>query len=230
VEYIHVRSLKKFHPGYTDRKLSFAKIFCDMAKGDPDCELIENETDWGRLIRIILLELRAQKPLPNFDRYWLQNGFDIKKRPMSLTLQMLHNFLEVVPETLEGAYPREEEEEEKEEEKEEEYSAFEKRTVTDWNSFCDRFPTLSKIQEVSEKRRGKLKKLFRSKTFRDFQAILTAIEEQPFLINGNPDSEKNKNWRVSLDWLIENDTNFLKVLERKYKDGNSNYAKPGFRA
>jgi len=69
-----------------------------MANGDPDCELIDNEIDWARLIKIILLELRAQKPLPNVDSYWRCKGFDLKKRPMSLTLQMLHNFIVVVTE------------------------------------------------------------------------------------------------------------------------------------
>jgi hypothetical protein len=66
-----------------------------MVQGDPDCELIDNEVDWGRLIKIILLELEAQKPLPNIDSYWIKKGFDIKKRPMSLTLKMLHNFIDI---------------------------------------------------------------------------------------------------------------------------------------
>ena len=48
------------------------------------------------MIKIILLELRAKKPLPNLDDYWVKNGFDVKKRPMSLTLQMLHNFIDTV--------------------------------------------------------------------------------------------------------------------------------------
>lgn len=96
MEYIHVRNLKKFHPGYTDRALQWAKIHINMADGDPDTELIENEIDWARLIKIILLELRAQKPLPNTEAYWSKKGFNLKKRSMSLTLQMLHNFIEVV--------------------------------------------------------------------------------------------------------------------------------------
>ena len=95
MEYIHIRNLEKFHPGYKDRRLQWAKIYFDMVQGDPDCELIESEIDWARLVKMILLELRARKPLPDSDRYWLKNGFDIKKRPMSMTLKVLHNFVNI---------------------------------------------------------------------------------------------------------------------------------------
>lgn len=104
MEYIHVRNLEKYHPGYKDRVLSWAKIYINMADGDPDTELIENEVDWARLIKIILLELRAQKPVPNLDAYWNRKGFNLKNRPMSLTLQMLHNFLDIVTEKGEVRY------------------------------------------------------------------------------------------------------------------------------
>ena len=93
---IHIRNLEKYHPGYKDRELQWAKIFINMADGDPDCELIKDEIDWARLVKMILLELRAKKPLPNSDDYWTKKGFNLKKRPMSLTLQMLHNFISSV--------------------------------------------------------------------------------------------------------------------------------------
>jgi hypothetical protein len=95
MDYIHIRNLEKYHPGYKDRTLQWAKIYFKMAQGDPDCDLIENEIDWGRLIKIILLELQAQKPLPNSNLYWSKKGFDVENRPMALTLQMLHNFIEI---------------------------------------------------------------------------------------------------------------------------------------
>jgi len=98
MEYIHVKNLEKYHPGYKDRELQWAKIYINMVSGDPDTEMIENEIDWARLIKIILLELRAKKALPNLDSYWSKKGFNIQKRPMSLTLQMLHDFIEVVTE------------------------------------------------------------------------------------------------------------------------------------
>jgi len=98
MEYIHVKSLEKYHPGYKDRKLQWAKIYFDMVQGDPDCELIENEIDWGRLIKFILLELRAQRPLPLNPIYLTKNGFNLKKRSIELTINMLHNFITVVDE------------------------------------------------------------------------------------------------------------------------------------
>jgi hypothetical protein len=45
---------------------------------------------------------------------------------------------------------------------------------------------------------------------------LLAIKEQPFLIKGDANSTKHANWRINFDWLITNDTNYIKVLERKY--------------
>lgn len=112
MEYIHVRNLEKYHPGYKDRTLQWAKIYINMASGDPDTELLD-EIDWSRLIKIILLELRAQKPVPNLDTYWLKNGMDIKKRPMSLTIKMLHNFLDTVTQDSKLCHVDKEKEEDK---------------------------------------------------------------------------------------------------------------------
>jgi hypothetical protein len=98
------------------------------------------------------------------------------------------------------------------------FPAFEEITLNLWNSFCNKFPNLAPIRELSDTRRTHLKTRFDKESFRDFQAILTAIEEQPFLIYGNPKSAEHKGWKVSFDWLIENDTNYIKVLERKYKE------------
>lgn len=108
MKYVHVRNLEKYHPGYKDRTLQWAKIHFRMAQGDPDCEMIHNEVDWGRLIKLILLELEAQQPLPNQDSYWRKKGFDVKNRPMSLTLKMIHNFIEPV----ESVPPREDKDKE----------------------------------------------------------------------------------------------------------------------
>jgi len=67
-----------------------------MVQGDPDCEMIENEIDWGRLLKFILLELEAQTPIPLDERYLTKKGFNLKKRPISLTLNVLHNFIELL--------------------------------------------------------------------------------------------------------------------------------------
>lgn len=216
MEYIHVRSLEKHHPGYKDRVLSWGRIQINMAEGDHE---IENlcEIDFARYIKMILLELRAQKPLPNTNEYWTRKGFDLKKRPISLTLQMLQKFIEVVSEETKTACYREEKEKSNIRE-EKIYVDFEKSTLNLWNSFCDKHPTLSKITSITDSRRKSLKSRFVQATFKDFSSLLLAIEDQPFLLNGNQDSKDHKNWKISFDWLIQNDTNHVKVLERKYRD------------
>lgn len=118
MQYIHIRSLEKYHPGYKDRELKFAKIFFNIVQGDPDCELIDNEIDRWRFIAMICLELQAQKPLPDLPEYWTKKGFDVKKRPMSLTLQMLQKFILVVTENKKSCGVDKDKEEDKEEEKE----------------------------------------------------------------------------------------------------------------
>ena len=104
MEYVHVRNLERFHPGYRDRQLLWAKIHFGMIQGDPEIELIKNEIDKWRFVGLICLELRAQKPLPNDDEYW-RRYFDIKNRPMSKTLNALHNFLDLVTEETESCTP-----------------------------------------------------------------------------------------------------------------------------
>jgi hypothetical protein len=96
MEYIHVRNLEKYHPGYQDRRLYWAKIYFDMVQGDPDCEMITNEVDFARLVKFIILELAARKPIPLDNIYLTKKGFDLKKRPISLTIHLLHNFLDTV--------------------------------------------------------------------------------------------------------------------------------------
>src|SRR3990172_676001 len=105
MEYIHIRNLEKFHPGYKDRQLLWAKIHFAIVQGDPEFELIDNEIDKWRFVAMICLELRAQKPLPNLDSYWQKQGFNLKKRPMSLSLKMLHNFVNSVSDA-ENAVPQ----------------------------------------------------------------------------------------------------------------------------
>lgn len=95
MEYLHIKNLEKYHPGYKDRTLQWAKIYFKIAQGDPDAELL-GEVDWARLVKFILLELEAQAPIPLDEAYLTRKGFDLKLRPISLTIQMLHNFIDVV--------------------------------------------------------------------------------------------------------------------------------------
>jgi len=216
MEYIHIRNLEKYHAGYTDRPLQYAKIFIAMADGDPDCEIIDNEVDWGRFIRLILLELRARKPLPNLDSYWFKKGFNIKKRPMSLTLKTLRSFIEVRNADFENHVLQSRVESMSEEEsiteKSRVYTDFEKSVTELWNSFVSKNPILSKIEKISEGRRIHLKKRFASEHFKEnIGASINAIANYKFLLG-----ENKSGWKISFDWLIGNDTNYLKILEGKY--------------
>ncbi|RTK93081.1 DUF1376 domain-containing protein [Candidatus Saccharibacteria bacterium] len=91
------------------------------------------------------------------------------------------------------------------------YAVFEESVLVLWNEFCDKYPVLSKVKEITGKRRDKLKKRFEVVSFKDFSKILDCISQQQFLLGKN-----ERNWRVSFDWLIENDTNYIKILEKKY--------------
>ena len=100
---------------------------------------------------------------------------------------------------------------EKNEKNEKNYIAFEQAIFEKWNSFVKTYPILSAVREITDSRRLKIKKRFEKKSFQDFDSILKAISEQPFLL-----AENDKKWKVSFDWLIENDTNYIKISERKY--------------
>jgi hypothetical protein len=120
VEYIHIKNLEKYHPGYADRNLIWAKTYFTIVEGDPEFELISSEIDKWRYVAMVCLELKTKKPLPLKDEYFRRKGFDLKKRSMSKTLQMLHNFVERVTEDGTHPYPRVEVDIELDIEKEEE--------------------------------------------------------------------------------------------------------------
>ena len=96
MNYIHIKNLEKYNPGYTDRSLIWCKIYFSMINSSYEFENIDDVDKW-RLIALIMLELQIKKPIPNDDR-WLQRKISTNKRPISLTLKMLHNFIEYVTE------------------------------------------------------------------------------------------------------------------------------------
>lgn len=220
MEYIHIKNIEKYHPGYIDRELKWAKLYFTSVQGDPEFEIIANETDKWRFVAMICLELKAQKPLPNTDEYWGKK-FDIKTRPMSLTLQMLQKFIEVCREplqpdeetcVLEGYIKKSNIKKSKTPVTGvTEYQEFEQTCIKLWNEFCNKYPILSKIITISDSRRKKLKLRYTSNNFRDFSSILTAIEKQPFLLGQN-----DRKWKIGFDWLIDNDHNHIKVIELTY--------------
>ena len=79
-----------------------------------------------------------------------------------------------------------------------------------WNVFASKH-NLSKVIKLSDTRKKKI--LARHKDFKDFKRAfevgLEKANQSSFLLNSN---------FFGFDWLIENDTNLVKVLEDKYKD------------
>ncbi len=98
MKYVHIKNLEEYNPGYKDRGLIWFKFYFKMVQGDPEFELIESEIDKWRYVSLIALELQSKKPLPVSDAYFCRKGFDLRKRSMSLTLKMLHGFIEYVTE------------------------------------------------------------------------------------------------------------------------------------
>ena len=89
---------------------------------------------------------------------------------------------------------------------------FEKSTVMKWNDLCNTYPNIPKINTISNTRRNKLKSRYTEPDFKNFEKIVKAVGEQKFLHGSNG------KWRISFDWIIANDTNYVKVLERRYAD------------
>ena len=80
-----------------------------------------------------------------------------------------------------------------------------------WNEFAKKYE-LKEIKAINDSRKEKLRTRFKEPEFA-YEDILKAITEQSFLRGKN-----QKNWKVEFDWIIENDKNYLKILERKYVD------------
>ncbi|MCP4566851.1 MAG: hypothetical protein GY841_04630, partial [FCB group bacterium] len=94
MQYLSVKNLEKYQPGYKDRTLIWCKVYFKMINADPDFEML-CEIDKWRFIAFAMLEIQTKKPVPLDSEYLRRKGFDLKKRPISLTIQMLHNSVEV---------------------------------------------------------------------------------------------------------------------------------------
>ena len=78
-----------------------------------------------------------------------------------------------------------------------------------WNDFFN-----VKLLKLSEKRKRKLKaRITNDKDFKThFEVCLQKIKNSDFL------SGRSSNWKATFDWLIENDNNYIKVLENQYEN------------
>lgn len=82
-----------------------------------------------------------------------------------------------------------------------------------WNEFSEQ-NNLTKIRAITETR----KKKYRTRISEGFilEEIVDKIKNSNFLL-GIGDGK----WNITFDWLVENDTNWVKVMEDRYSNSNS---------
>jgi hypothetical protein len=81
--------------------------------------------------------------------------------------------------------------------------------VDAWNLFAENYG-LSKIEAVSDGRKRKFNTRVQEKSF-DFLKVLEKIKTSRHLRGDN-----QRGWKVTFDWIIENDKNYLKIIEGNY--------------
>jgi len=97
MQYLKINNLEKYHSGYKDRNLIWCKTYFTMINSDPEFEMVDEINKW-RFIAFTMLQLQIKKPIPLNEEYLKRKGFDLKKCHISLTLQVLHNFITIVTE------------------------------------------------------------------------------------------------------------------------------------
>lgn len=93
MDYIHIKNIEEYNPGYKDRSHIWSKIYWKIFI-DEDYQAL-SEIDRHRLIGLIVFETYNQKPVALTSVNLALMGWNIKKQPISLTLQMLHKFIEM---------------------------------------------------------------------------------------------------------------------------------------
>lgn len=83
------------------------------------------------------------------------------------------------------------------------------KILTQWNNYAQK-NKLPKIVELSKSRKDKLEARLKRPNF-NFEAILAAAQKQPFLFG-----ENERRWKLNFDFIVENDSNYLGILEFKY--------------
>ncbi len=129
---VHVKNLPKYQAEYKDgRKNIWTKIYYDSFDSD---DMPENEIDRYRFWSLCVYENYKQQPTNLTPKRCAFLGWNLKKRSISLTLQMLHTIIKVCDETVTKSSRRGEER--RGEEKREE----EKRYMSIFNSSVELFP------------------------------------------------------------------------------------------
>lgn len=89
-----------------------------------------------------------------------------------------------------------------------------KEFFDNYNLIAIRLPKASKL---SEKRKNKIKARLKDLDLEGWKKVFEKCNKSDFCAGIN-----NGNWKANLDWLIENDNNYLKVLEGKYDNSKNN--------
>ena len=211
MNYIKVNSLDKYQH-YKDRNMIWFKWYVDCLQ-DYKLSKLEDHQKW-LFIGLICLACKTHNKIP-LDYNWIKNQLSLSEKSIEKDIKSLIDS-EMLSLCNQDAIPIREDKrrEDKIREEKNDFVAFEKATIETWNRFCLKYPVFPKIVAMSEKRRKKLKLRFGEKAFREaFEnlSIYTAIEKQPFL-----HGESDRGWRLNFNWLIDNDTNYLKVIEYTY--------------
>ena len=81
--------------------------------------------------------------------------------------------------------------------------------VDTWNFFADHYK-LPKIIKLTDVRKRKLQKRLADPDF-NLEKILRQVEKSDFLLG-----RTKENWLVNFDFIIHNDSNYVKIMEGKY--------------
>lgn len=79
-----------------------------------------------------------------------------------------------------------------------------------WNLSVKKYG-VAQVENASEGRLKKFKTRIREPAF-DFIKILTEINQSDYL------QGRKNDWKIDWDWIFENDTNYLKIIEGKYRN------------
>jgi predicted phage replisome organizer len=103
-----------------------------------------------------------------------------------------------------------------------------KLTEEEYTSFVELFnsiPELPKVSTLSETRKKKLKLRWNEGLKNEYENVIEKIKASDFLL-GKVTGKDGRTWKATFDWLIENDTNWIKIIEGKYNQGESAPTEP----
>lgn len=83
-----------------------------------------------------------------------------------------------------------------------------------YNSITKRLP---KAEKLSETRKNKIKARLKNIPLSEWKKVFEKMEASDFCCGMN-----DRKWQASFDWIIANDNNYVKVLECKYDNRQSN--------